>query len=125
MDWWEKVLPFLDGYISPIVVEEISRGDEAMSKLRMEKIRLFKVLKVTKKIHELAHAYFTQLNIPEKARADAYHLATATWHGMDFLVSWNCTHIVSGRVKMIIDEINEKYHIKSPILCTPEELMEI
>ena len=27
------------------------------------------------------------MEIPEKARADSYHLALATWHGMDFMVS--------------------------------------
>jgi len=43
---------------------------------------------------------------------------------MDFMVSWNCTHIVSGRVKKIIEEINFRYGIRTPIVCTPEELME-
>lgn len=65
------------------------------------------------------------MEIPEKARADSYHLALATWHGMDFMASWNCTHIVSGRVKKIIEEINSTYGIRTPIVCTPEELMEV
>jgi len=43
---------------------------------------------------------------------------------MDFLVSWNCLHIISGRVKKIIEEINSGNGIRTPIICTPEELME-
>ena len=62
---------------------------------------------------------------PDKAQADAYHLALAAWHGLDYLVSWNCTHIVSGRVRMIIEEVNAEFGIRTPIICTPEELMEI
>jgi len=46
------------------------------------------------------------LEIPEKARLDAAHLATAVWHEMDYLLSWNCRHIVSGRVKKLLEEIN-------------------
>lgn len=39
--------------------------------------------------------------LPEKARADAYHIALATWHGIDFMVSWNCTHIVNGKITLL------------------------
>jgi hypothetical protein len=63
--------------------------------------------------------------LPDKAQADAYHLALAAWHGLDYLVSWNCTHIVSGRVRMIIEEVNAEFGIRTPIICTHEELMEI
>ncbi len=72
----------------------------------------------------LADTYFSALAIPEKARADVYHLAVASWHGIDFIVSWNCTHIVHGRIKMLIEEINAGQGIRTPIICTPEELME-
>ncbi len=76
-------------------------------------------------IQELAEAYFNALAIPEKARPDSYHLALAAWHSMDYLVSWNCTHIVSGRVRMKVEEINTQFGIRTAIICTPEELMEV
>ncbi len=60
-----------------------------------------------------------------QAQADAYHLALAAWHGLDYLVSWNCTHVVSGRVRMIVEEVNAEFGIRTPIICTPEELMEV
>ncbi len=44
---------------------------------------------------------------------------------LDYLVSWNCTHIVSGRVRMLVEEINATFGIRTPIICTPEELMEV
>jgi hypothetical protein len=70
-------------------------------------------------------AYFAAIPLPDKAQADAYHLALAAWHGLDYLVSWNCTHIVSGRVRMIVEEVNAQFGIRTPIICTPEELMEV
>src|SRR4029450_4556080 len=38
---------------------------------------------------------------------------------VDYLVSWNCTHIVSGRVRMILEEVNAEFGIRTPIICTP------
>ena len=38
VDWWENRLPLLEPFISPIVIEEVSRGDEIAAKQRLEKI---------------------------------------------------------------------------------------
>jgi predicted nucleic acid-binding protein len=124
-EWWENALPHYDIFVSPIVLEEISRGDVNAVQSRLEKVSPFSVLEVLPEVRNLADAYFSALDIPEKARADSYHLAIASWHGMDFLVSWNCTHIANGRIKMMIEEINAKQGIRTPIICTPEELMEV
>jgi len=123
-DWWETALPQFDPFISPIVLEEISRGDAGAAKLRLDSVSSLQLLEVLPEVRDLADSYFSAIDIPEKARADSYHLAVAAWHGMDFLVSWNCTHIVSGRIKRIIEEINSANGIRTPIVCTPEELME-
>ena len=72
----------------------------------------------------LADLYFTRIRLPEKAKADAYHLALATWHGMDFLLSWNCAHIVNGHVRLLLENVNSEQGIRTPVICTPEELME-
>jgi len=47
------------------------------------------------------------------------------YYGMDCLVSWNCTHITAGRVRMIVEAINDERGYQTPIICTPEELMEV
>ncbi len=124
-EWWESALPKYEAFVSPIVIEEISRGDVLAAQLRLDKISGLTVLEVVPEVRTLADAYFSAIDIPEKARADSYHLAMTAWHGLDFLVSWNCTHIVSGRVKMIIEEINAGFGIRTPVICTPEELMEV
>ena len=124
-EWWENTLPLLDPFVSPIVIEEASMGDEAAAKLRLEKIGGFPVLEITDEVRELAELYFERIPIPDKARGDAYHLAMATYHGMDFLVSWNFAHILSARVRAVIQDINTIREISTPIICTPEELMEV
>ncbi len=124
-DWWDRALPNFDAFISAIVMEEASKGDAQAAQQRLEKVSSFQLLDVLPEVQELADLYFSAAEIPEKARADSYHLSLASWHGMDFLVSWNCKHIANGKVKRIVDEINAEHGIRSPIICTPEELLEV
>jgi len=123
-EWWQGVLPGLDPYVSQIVFDEISRGDTDAAQRRLAAAREFRVLEMTPDVASLADAYFEALDIPEKARNDSFHLALAVCHGMDYLVSWNCTHISSGRVRNVVARINDDKGYETPIICTPEELME-
>lgn len=85
----------------------------------------FQILEITNEVRALADLYFEKIPIPEKARGDAYHLAVATRHGMDFLVSWNFIYILNVRVRRVIQNINTIRGISTPIICTPEELLEV
>ncbi len=123
-EWWDSVLPGLDPYVSQVVFDEISRGDANAAQRRLAAIRQFNVLGMTPEIIPLANMYFGALDIPEKARNDSFHLALAVYHGMDYLVSWNCTHISSGRVRNIVSAINDEMGYATRIICRPEELME-
>lgn len=123
-DWWEQARHGFEIFISPVVLDEISRGDAAAAGLRRNLVASFPLLEVVPEVGDLAEVYFAKFNLPEKARADAFHLALATWHGMEYLLSWNCTHIVSGRVRRWIEEVNTSNGVRTPVLCTPEELME-
>ena len=103
----------------------MSRGDENAAKLRLEIIESFPVLEITDDVRELAELYFKNIPIPDKARGDAFHLAAATYHGMDFLVTWNFSHILNAHVRSSIGKINTVRELGTPIICSPEELMEV
>jgi len=90
----------------------------------MVAVRNFGVLEVTPEVAALANACFDALDVPHKARNDSLHMGIAVFHGMDYLVSWNCTHISSGRVRQAVERINDKMGYQTPIICAPEELME-
>jgi predicted nucleic acid-binding protein len=74
-EWWEMALPHFEVFVSPIVLDEISRGDEEAAKLRLERVSTFPLLEVLPEVRNLAESYFSAIEIPEKARADSYHLA--------------------------------------------------
>jgi predicted nucleic acid-binding protein len=124
LEWWEKALPSFDAFVSQIVYDEISRGDPESAQKRLEAIQKLNVLEMTVDTAALGKLYYRALNIPEKAINDAFRLALAVYHGMDYIVTWNCTHIAAGRVISIVQNINDEQGYQTPIICTPEELME-
>jgi hypothetical protein len=81
-------------------------------------------LEITSEVVELARAYFEALSLPGKARLDAVHLALGVQHGMDYLVSWNFAHIVGARPRAVVETLNYRMGIHTPVICTPEELLE-
>ncbi len=55
---------------------------------------------------------------------DALHIAIAAVNGMDYLLTWNCTHIANAATRHKIEAICRKSGYEPVVLCTPEELME-
>ena len=124
-DWWDGIRSQVDCFISPFVTEEASRGDTEAAQRRIDAIASFAILEVNEEVRDLAQNYFQAINLPDKAKIDAFHLAIAVWHRMDYLLTWNCKHIASARVRKILVEVNETLGIPTPVICTPEELMEV
>jgi hypothetical protein len=60
--------------------------------------------------------------VPEKATVDALHIAIATVHGMDYLLTWNCKHIANAEMQTAVNRICRSAGYEPPVICTPEEL---
>src|SRR5262249_36591292 len=115
--------PIFDVYISPVVLEEARQGDPEAAHRRLEVVAGFPVLDATPAIESLAATYMTQLALPGKAIRDAAHLAFARGYELDYLVTWNCTHIANTEIRRRLMAINATMGHQTPIICTPEELM--
>jgi len=123
--WWPIAIRRYDIFISEVVTEEASFGDPEAAKRRLEELKDFPHLELNDKVEEMAQVYMERLNIPEKSFRDAAHLAIACVHNIDYLVTWNCAHLANGEVIKKLMKINESIGIHTPIICTPEELMEV
>lgn len=122
-EWWEKRKNLFSLFISPYVIDEASRGDAIVSRERLEILQEFPVLAVDEEVTRLAELIIQGHAIPEKAATDASHVAIATRHGMDYLLTWNCTHIANAEIIRAIEQIMSKAGYVIPIICTPDELM--
>jgi hypothetical protein len=62
-------------------------------------------------------------NVSRRSRHGEKHIAIAAVHGMDYLMTWNCTHIANAIIFTAVKQICSEQGFTFPIICTPEELM--
>ena len=119
--WWESRDTY-DVFISDVVLRECRAGDSSAAMLRLESLKGIDSLSVTPSVVEVAESLLEKKIIPEKAAEDALHIAVATVHNMDFLLTWNCKHIANPIIQAGIAEHLNKRGLLLPFICTPEEL---
>jgi predicted nucleic acid-binding protein len=104
--WWEDRRDQFTLYISPVVLDESAQGDPEMALKRLEILQSLPVLELTETVQELGLQFLTRSSLPSKASDDAIHIAVATVHRMDYLLTWNCKHIANAQVQRKLTEIS-------------------
>lgn len=122
-DWWEKRRQDFDIFVSQFVLDEASGGDGSVAKRRLELLEGMEQLEILDDVGRLAGKLVESGSIPEKASADAAHIAVAAVHAMDYLLTWNCAHIANAEIFRSVRQVCEAEGYVCPVICTPEELM--
>jgi hypothetical protein len=122
--FWENERQKYDLYVSQYVTQECGRGDREAARQRLDFIAGIPLLPETERTVILAHTYFDLLGITRRALTDCFHVAVCVDSGIDYLLSWNCTHLgeVSyGKIYLY----NQQHGLRTPDLLTPEVFMEL
>lgn len=120
-EWWARRKAF-DLYASRLVVQECQAGDAQAAADRLAALAGVPLLEQGPEVAELAEALIRDVPLPEKAAADALHIATAAVHGVQYLLTWNCTHIANAALRPRIEAVCRAAGFEPPLICTPEEL---
>jgi predicted nucleic acid-binding protein len=121
--WWQYELTKYDVFVSSITILEITNTQN--EKLRVDLLDLvadFPQLKISSDIEQIANGYLSQKIIPQSSSPDALHMAIASYHKIDFLVTWNCTHLAEGHRRKKIKIFNTSAGLYNPEIVTPMEL---
>ncbi len=122
-DWWDTRRSHFELFVSPEVLGEASQGDAEAARLRLHAIATVPVLAVSDEVEALTGRIQTTGLIPERATRDAAHIAFATVHEMDFLLTWNCRHIHNAMISRRLAGVCAAMGFTLPVICTPRELM--
>jgi len=123
-DWWQTRRTAFDVYVSELVLKEARGGDPQAAADRLAVIETIELVEVSSEALTLANRLVADAAIPQKAIADALHVATAVTSGIDFLLTWNCKHIANAIMRSRIERICRASGYEPSVICTPEELME-
>lgn len=123
-EWLVKESHKYDIYISQFVLDEAAGGDSEAAGKRTDFLSQFPLLEITDEVISLTEVILNTGLFPEKAVRDVSHIAVASAHSIEYLLTWNCTHINNATVKEKLRKTFEEKVLHFPIICTPEELAE-
>ena len=124
-EWWRDRKSEFELFISEIVYLECAAGDSAAAKERLEVIEGIPWLDNLDEVTELAEAIMASGALPEKAATDAAHIAMSAVHEIEFLMTWNCSHIANGQIIKVIRRVCAAHGYDCPEVRTPTGLMGI
>ncbi len=123
-EWWTDRRQNYEIYISQFVREEAGRGDAQAAAARLSLLAGIPTLPEPSSATDLAEQILATRLIPPQAALDAAHIALATVHGLDYLLTWNCKHIHNVAIIRQIERLCERQGYTCPVICTPNDLMD-
>lgn len=122
-DWWDAQRGRFSLYTSSVVTEDAGRGNPDAASRRLNALSDIPLLAITEAVVVLSKAFIQEGALPAKALDDSLHIALATIHGMDYLLTWNCRHIDNAEMKPVVRMVCAAHGYTCPEICTPQELM--
>ena len=122
-EWWDIRRKDFDLFVSQVVVDEMTAGDPDAIARRLEILDGIPLVDPQADTDQLVESLIHDLALPARAAADAVHIALAVVNGIDFLLTWNCTHIANAVNRPIIELACNTLGYEAPVICTPEELL--
>jgi predicted nucleic acid-binding protein len=123
MRWWEHELEEYDACISPLVVRELERTPEPHRTGYLKLVAPLKQVELTEEAAILAEGYISRAIFHRKYLGDAVHVAVASFHKIDYLVTWNFGHLANVRRQARIRLFNTAAGFFVPQIVTPEFLV--
>lgn len=121
--WWQRTEGVYERVTSRGVVQELSSGDYPSREAALSLIAKLPKLQTSPAVGEIIAAYLRNRLMPSNPGGDALHLALASYHRCDYLLTWNCRHLANANKFGHIRRVNTALGIFVPTLVTPIELL--
>jgi len=121
--WWHN---FSSDYLlvtSVAVLDELNSGDYPNKDKVTKLLSNLPLVAVEPAVTPIVQAYIRHRVMPRDPVGDALHLALASYHKCDFLLTWNCQHLANANKFGHIRRVNGLLGLYVPSLVTPLELM--
>ncbi len=122
-DWWDNYRQNYLAVTTEAVLDELTRGDYPNKLQALTLMSDVPLLEIDDSVTEIVEAYVRHKLMPQNPLGDALHLAVASYHKCDFLLTWNCKHLANANKFDHIRRVNMLLGLYVPKLITPIELL--
>ena len=121
--WWTEQRPKYASFISQEVLGELGAG---VFPGQVDALRLLQgipMVEINEEVLAIAEVYVHQKLSPAPAgRGDSLHLALASYHEIDFLLTWNIRHLANPNKAQHLVAVNRRLALMTPTILTPDML---
>jgi hypothetical protein len=121
-EWWRNERGGFRLYTSVFTLDEAGRGDAGAAARRLKYLHGIPELDIPEELPGIEGDIIRLFHLPPRATIDASHLALAVLHRMDYLLTWNCTHLANAFLQKELMDYCTYHNLHVPIICTPEAL---
>ena len=121
--WWERELSEYEAFSSRLVRRELEQVAEPHRTGYLRLVEYLPELELTDEVAMLAEGYLSRGIFHRKYLAEALHVALASFHKIDYLVTWNFGNIANVRRQARIRLFNIAAGFHVPQITTPEFLV--
>jgi predicted nucleic acid-binding protein len=122
--WWDIARYSCELLVSPEVLREAARGSSEMVPRRLEMLKDLGRLYSSEEIDRTAALYVQHKLMPRDVQGDALHVALASHHHCDALVTWNYRHLANPNKLDRLRKLNTELGLPVPRMRTPRQLLE-
>lgn len=123
LEWWETERANHELFISNEVIKELSDPDFINREKAIAMLEGLNLLEPAQEIEQFADLLVAEKVMPKPSLSgDAIHVATATIHGMQYILSWNVKHLANENKRTHLGVICMRLGLVPPIIVTPDML---
>jgi hypothetical protein len=122
-DWWDSRRQAYQLVTSVAVIDELQAGAFPNQDQALALLIDISLVPVEPAIIEIVETYIQRMVMSPDPTGDALHLALASCHKCDFLLTWNVQHLANANKFSHIRRINALLGLFTPALVTPLELL--
>ncbi len=120
--WWAGQRHKYELVTSQLVIDEVGAGDPSAAQERLVLLDDVPLLDIQHpNVQTLADKLIANHLLPQKAAADARHVAVSTVFGVEYLLTWNCRHIANAETLPRIYRMLRESAFDPPLVVTPDE----
>jgi predicted nucleic acid-binding protein len=122
--WWTTAAQRYRLLASQLVIDECDAGDPTAANERLTAIQGIQLLDTSDAVEDLADTLVANGAVSPSHPRDAFHIAIAAVHGVQYLATWNLKHIANPTLQIKIASVCRDHGFEPPVICTPEQLLE-
>lgn len=122
-EWWESHTHRYELLTSTAVLAELEKGEMPHRTESLAMAKELPAIPIEDAMIEIVEVYIKHRVMPAQPLGDALHLALASSHKVDYLLTWNCKHLANANKFAHIRRVNTLLGLPTPALVTPLQLI--